>query len=456
MSSFPRKKPKLVATDGKNVWDEKTVAHKMGAAKLRALSPKHRPYVNRVLSSLIPVAVPGFGTFACDSKWRLYYDPLCVEAWDIPTIATVLLHEVDHCILGHGPRFQNMRQNAGDAPLWNKSADAPINDNLQREGYTFPFPPVFTATLAREYNADLSNAQIAEQIYHTLKKHNPTPPQGNTGNPTGDGGSGGSGTPQPGHDCGSIVDNIPREYEQHGDKIDPGVEPARADLIRRQTAQDIKTHQKTAGNVPGHLQLWADEILNPTVPWQHILTALFRRGLTRVAGRRDYSYSRRSRRQKCVVKATGRNIRMMGMVAPPPPNIAIVLDTSGSMSSNDHAQTLGETEGILKALRVSGGNVKVYTCDTEAGDAQRVKKAHQIDLVGGGGTDLTVGIRKAIADKPRPQMVVVLTDGHTNYPSEPLPYGIELYVVVTEDGTMENVPTWAKAVQRNDSLLPAA
>jgi predicted metal-dependent peptidase len=40
-------------------------------------------------------------------------------------------------------------------------------------------------------------------------------------------------------------------------------------------------------------------------------------------------------------------------------------------------------------------------------------------LLGGGGTDMTVGIQTAMDLRPSPSVLVVLTDGYTPWPAEP-------------------------------------
>ncbi|EUA09605.1 hypothetical protein I553_3689 [Mycobacterium xenopi 4042] len=95
------------------------------------------------------------------------------------------------------------------------------------------------------------------------------------------------------------------------------------------------------------------------------------------------------------------------------------MDTSGSMSGADLTAALSETSGVLRSAGVAGERVQVLTCDAASGQAQKVRRVADVVLTGGGGTDMRVGIAAAEALRPRPEIVVVFTDGDTPWPSVP-------------------------------------
>jgi predicted metal-dependent peptidase len=68
-----------------------------------------------------------------------------------------------------------------------------------------------------------------------------------------------------------------------------------------------------------------------------------------------------------------------------------------------------------------------------------------VRLVGGGGTDLRVGIAAAQASRPRPDVVVVLTDGYTPWPAQPTRARL-VVAIIGDEGTAQEVPTWATTV----------
>ena len=58
------------------------------------------------------------------------------------------------------------------------------------------------------------------------------------------------------------------------------------------------------------------------------------------------------------------------------------------------------------------------SCDAAAGVAVPICRAEDIELIGGGGTDLRSGFARALRSTPRPDVIVALTDGQTPWPSE--------------------------------------
>ena len=124
--------------------------------------------------------------------------------------------------------------------------------------------------------------------------------------------------------------------------------------------------------------------------------------------------------------------------------VAVVCDTSGSMTDDLLAMALAEVEGLLRSLGMSR-QVRVLACDTAAAPAQRVSSSRQVELVGGGGTDMGAGITAAYALRPRPAITVVLTDGYTPWPDR-APKGMRVVVALLGDSSPD-APAWARAVR---------
>jgi predicted metal-dependent peptidase len=111
-------------------------------------------------------------------------------------------------------------------------------------------------------------------------------------------------------------------------------------------------------------------------------------------------------------------------------------------------QALGEVTGVLRSLGVARRNLRVIACDAQAYHAQRVRKLDAIRLEGGGGTDMGAGLDAAADLRPRPNLIIVLTDGFTPWRPAPPP-GIRVVV-----GLMDRrgqTPDWAETVLVGDA-----
>jgi predicted metal-dependent peptidase len=219
--------------------------------------------------------------------------------------------------------------------------------------------------------------------------------------------------------------------------IRDSISATEAEIIRRQVAQEvvrIAQSSKERGTVPEHWRRWAEEKIRPKVDWRRQLRSAVRATLATVAGASDYSYRRLPRR------------RLPGIVTPglvqPVPEVAVVVDTSGSMDDKLLARALAEVQGVLRATGVHGATV--LTVDAAVHTVQRVFDARQVKSVGGGGTDMRVGIDAALKLRPRPHAIIVLTDGLTPWGDTPV-QGVQVIagILSTHDVT---TPKWVKAI----------
>ena len=63
-----------------------------------------------------------------------------------------------------------------------------------------------------------------------------------------------------------------------------------------------------------------------------------------------------------------------------------------------------------------------------------VRRAQDIELIGGGGTDQREGIGAALALRPRPDLILVLTDGQTPWPDRRPPVPVVIALVEPKIG----------------------
>jgi predicted metal-dependent peptidase len=375
----------------------------------------------------------------------MHADPELTAGWSAAQLGSVLVHHVGHLLRTHGERAQGAGVRPDETGDWIRAADAEINDDLVLAGLDLPGQPVLPRDLGAE------DGLLAEQYFTGIRR--PTGAggiaraKGKIGAREGNeaGGDGEAGT-QPRSsssgrgetagtwlDCGSGADGVPRPGQGQD-----GLPRWQAELLRRQVAQDVIAHGKQPGTVPAGLLRWAEEVLNPKVDWRAVLAAELRRAVAEVCGAVDYSYRRPSRRASVTAPVVLPALRR------PVPEVAVVCDTSGSMTEDLLAMALAEVEGLLRALGLAR-QVRVLACDTAVAPAQRVSSARQVQLVGGGGTEMGAGIAAAAGLRPRPAVAVVLTDGYTPWPHVP-PKGMRV-VVGLLGGQAPEAPSWARSVR---------
>jgi len=398
---------------------------KLQAARLKAIATA--PYLATAIWSLHPVETDLVPSMGVDKYWRLYWNAEALEKWTVDESAAVVIHEVWHLLRDHPGRAELKGidpknptiTTAGKHLIWNVAADCEINDGLRSEKINLPDGSIHPDQF------DLPHNKIVEWYYDKLLKNAKIV----NVNVAGDGGEAGN--------DGSGATGIAGEWELAPDNPHaPSTSKAGGHLIARQVAEEIQS--KSCGNVPGHAERWADTIINPQIDWRQELASAIRRAASWASGRVDYSYSRPSRRQA----AYGRVI-MPSMVAPQP-EATIIIDTSGSMRKADLTACLGETRGILDVV---ANKVTIYAVDAAVHKKQSIYSHKEIELIGGGGTDMGAGLRAVNDDGA--SICIVMTDGYTPWPEQKPPKIGKVIVCLIASkryGSPKDPPSWARIV----------
>ena len=400
-----------------------------GLAAARLWAAANYPYLASGIFGARVVPAPGIGTVAVDPGWRLWADPELAARWTAAELGSVLVHHVCHLLREHAARAGLAGVQLQESRAWIRSADAEINDDLVPAGLQLPGNPVLPKHLG------CAPGQLAEQYFAAARRPGPVQADALAGDVQGSVSGAGAQQGTDALDCGSGADGLGRPWQAD----QPGaLPPWQARLLQRLVAQQCLAAGKQAGTVPAGLLRWAAAMLEPKVDWRRALAAELRKAVADTAGAVDYSYRRPSRRA-----AAAGNV-VLPALRRPVPEVAVVCDTSGSMSDELLAASLAEVDGLLKALGLAR-SMRVLACDTAAGPAKRISSARQVELVGGGGTDMGTGIAAASGLRPRPGVIVVLTDGFTPWPEAP-PRGSRVVVGLLGDDAPD-APDWARAVR---------
>ncbi len=452
--------------------------YKVLQARFQAM--RLRPYLTTALMNLILIESEMVETMAVDAKWRCYYNPAFVEERSIQELAVILLHEVYHLLRDH-----HRRMTCYPYEIAGLATDMAVNNELRQEGLTLPAD----AILPEKFG--LESGWTAEQYAEALLKRFPLEqfqqsgsegPSAGAGNEQGEASSSnetaGDAQPSAADSNGAPVEGEsshrqdqdqqassasagdsspscaspsgarpmagrsgscaypypePWELKEEGE----GVSDIEAELIRREVAKQIQ-EQKDRGKIPAHWVRWADEILAPPrVDWRKELATVVRRVIAQKSGADDYSRRRPSRRQTAI-----KDVVLPGLIQPVP-TVAVLIDTSGSMSDSELATAISAVANIIQQIGVP---IRVVTVDAAVHGDVRIVSPRQLKdvLVGGGGTDLREGFNHLEQNHP-PDAVIVITDGWTPWPAQK-PRWSNTIVVLTDERQRSSVPAWAKTI----------
>lgn len=394
---------------------------KIQAARLTVVY--QAPYFSTPAMALTPIESEkcvdpgGEPTMAVDKWWRWYYHPAIVDKWTKDEMAGVICHEINHLIRAHHPRQANL--SAEHLP-WNMAGDCEINDDMAESGFKLPKGALMPAVFGCK-DHEMAETYY-EQIMKKAKKVKVSVGSGQCGS-----GAGGERNPAEGDSNGNGV------KDENGDPA-PKVSKTEGELIAREVAQKVKQY----GNAPAGLKQWAEALLKPPeIPWQKELQGAARRAVTWVLGRKDFTYRKVNKKYLPHL--------ILPTMQTPEVNIAVYIDVSGSMLGPPLEKAMVEIRGILKTVSTRGA--KVAAVDTVVGPCRKAFQTKDVELVGGGGTDMGAAIRHAEESRPHPDIVVVLTDGYTPWPDRAPNKPFKTIVCLFGDCDEATVPDWARKIR---------
>jgi len=380
-------------------------------------------------------------TTATDAR-RFYYNPNYIDALSVDQVQFVLAHEALHCALSHFARRQHRQKFR-----WDLACDYAINPLLLKDGLTPP-PGVWV----EESYAGMT----AEEIYPLIGENNTDEPmdkhvyegeergnaeqQDSTLSPQPD-----ASGEQPGQtgqavnqrDNPSPAQGQPEIKEQPNAAAQP---PPLTDTERQnletqwqQRLAGAAQQALQAGKLGGALARLVEHLLQPQLPWRMLLA----RYMTMVA-REDYTYMRPSRREGQAIFPSLRSHQV---------EIAVALDTSGSISDEEIAQCLGEINALKGQLRA---RIILFACDAKlAPNAPWYYEPWEQftppeAITGGGGTSF-----KPVFDyvtqkfSSPPDLLIYFTDAEGEFPTQIPDYPV-LWLIKGKG----KVP-WGQRVQLN-------
>lgn len=341
----------------------------------------YHPFFSTLIVTVKVVFTYEVQTAATDGRTH-YFNPDFLNSLTIEEIMGLRAHEGAHDMFRHMFRMGS-RQHV----VWNHACDYVINYILTQSKLVLPACGLFNDELGV-----LTSEAAYERLMRKLDEEKKR---------------GGSGMPTP---------------NGTEDLRDPGCgdeeeEAALGREISQRIAQ-AATQARLQGRMPAHLEQLVNQLLNPQVPWPQVLKEY----MTRLI-RAQETWNRRNRRFKVYLPtsfSTG-----MG-------EVCVIGDTSGSMI-DDTNKVATEINAINEEVRPE--RVRIVWADDGVSSEQVFEEGEHIvfKATGGGGTDM----RKPLlhVEQYDPQVVILITDGYTPWPTEAPPY--PLIVVCT---TQQEIP----------------
>jgi predicted metal-dependent peptidase len=324
-------------------------------------------------------------TAATDGR-RLYISPKFFKKLTVQERVFVIAHEITHVILQHPGRAKGYID-IGFGPdmkpfqmaRLNMAADYVINAYLNE--LKVGHQPAGTLL-----NAQFDSTWLVDDVYCKIPELEDDDPS------SGGGGQGGWDQHLPG-DQANDVDGSGK------------AEIARAVAMAAGAARAI-------GNLPGALKRLIDEIIDPEIPWEQYLE----RNIQCIYGNDEATWSKVNRRRLAVAP----HVPWPGRIGSRCGNLALEIDTSGSIGDETLTKFLGIFSGILKSVMPETVycmyvDAKLY--NDEVIEIQDLSELEHLKSKagGGGGTDMTVVFREIEERALEVEAVVVLTDGATPF-----------------------------------------
>jgi predicted metal-dependent peptidase len=314
---------------------------------------------------------------ACTDGLNTQYGRKFCDKLNDKELRGLILHENLHKAFSHLTTWRNLWDK--NPRLANMACDYVINlmiHDSDREGKNVKLPE--GGLLDEKFRG-----MDANTVYKLLEQNPPDEDEG--------GGGGGGGLDE--HDWEGANGMTADEKEQLARDIDQGLR------------QGALLAGKMKGNVPREIT----DALTPKVDWREAL----REFVTSFCQERDEATWRRPSR-----RWIGQDVYMPSMIGESVGRLAVCIDMSGSIGTEQIGQFLGEVKAICETVRPEG--IDLLYWDTQVCQHETYEQSQLDQLVastkpmGGGGTDPQCIPDYLLDKKLKPECAVILTDGYVS------------------------------------------
>ncbi len=379
---------------------------------------------------------------SCDTAWTdghvFAYNPDYVNILPPDKLLGLTAHTVMHPACNHHTRRSNRNPD-----LWNRACDYAINPILLDAGLTLPDGFLFDAQYKGKSADAVYESLVAQQSDNQEKKEDQDQERDDrTDTDLGDEGEAPAQAP-PGKE--------EKEVRASDDPDDGTGDPGKSGEIRDMPSPDARenddhetdwdealiqaaTNARSMGRLPGGLDRFIQERVNPRLCWQELLSRFIEN-----TARSDYSWITPNRRHvhQGLYLPSLRNSELA--------DIAIAVDTSGSIRPSETDQFAAELSAIMENFPAT---LHLIYCDMAVTGYQRLERADlpvAIRPKGGGGTDFRPAFDHVKQQGIDPACMIYLTDLECNsFPQTP---AYPVLWVKTGEGTI--LPPFGEVITLN-------
>jgi predicted metal-dependent peptidase len=368
-------------------YDLATLDREMDRVKSKVFLDNNAAFYGPLMCSMNFVWSESIPTAATDGV-TIWWNPRWFMEIPFETRKTVLVHELKHVAGLH-----MLRRSEREPKRWNIACDFQINNDLDRQKYTFEgTQPCLDQNFGE---------MVPEDIYDLLPPDICAPWGPGGGDPSNSGGLGGDDI---------IISASPEVQRQMVNNV-------------VQATQSAKL-SKQAGSIPGETELYLSKFLKPKIPWETVLYLWFND-----LGDADYTFARPNRRYT--------DMYLPSLVAQDDrlEHLIWYWDVSGSVTDVQALRMASEVKYIKEHFNPA--KLTIVQFDTRI-TAERTftddDPFEDVVIIGRGGTDLTP-VREHIMEH-RPTAAVIFSDLFCNA-MEPGPTCPVLWIAV--DNRQANV-----------------
>ena len=352
---------------------------------------------------------------ACDTAYtdgyRINFSPVFLESLSNDEVDFVLMHEILHVVLKHCFRGRKV-----DPYLFNIACDIVVNSNIlysKNMNLKYITLEKYGESMHLAPNGKEGYLYTAEEVYNMLIKDSLS------------------------KNSGKSVKGESFDDHSHWEETDDDFTIDEWEKRVIDAAESSAKRDTSVGNIPLGVQRYISSLKNASIDWRMLLNDF----ISLEVG--DYSFTPPDRRIDGPFFMPDFN--EMVEKEDDPKEILFMIDTSGSVNSNQITQAYSEIKGALEQFTSLTGYLGFFDYVVyEPKEFSSIEDILEIIPKGGGGTNFFAVFEYVNNLENKPKAIIILTDGYARFPKESVRNGIPVIWVMNNDKV---TPPWGEVAR---------